>query len=67
MTQKNLVAQLDMRPQSASEMIKKLEKKQFISRQKDAQDKRGFIISLTEKGRLFWKKVQNKQNLFQAL
>ena len=36
MTQKNLVAQLDMRPQSASEMIKKLEKKQFISRQKDA-------------------------------
>ena len=51
MTQKNLVAQLDMRPQSASEMIKKLEKKQFISRQKDAQDKRGFIISLTEKGK----------------
>ena len=30
MTQKNLVAQLDMRPQSASEMIKKLEKKQFL-------------------------------------
>lgn len=28
-----------------------MEKKQFISRQKDAQDKRGFIISLTEKGK----------------
>ncbi|XOW21510.1 MarR family transcriptional regulator [Lactococcus cremoris] len=67
MTQKNLVAQLDMRPQSASEMIKKLEKKQFISRQKDAQDKRGFIISLTEKGKAVLEESTEQQNLFQAL
>jgi DNA-binding MarR family transcriptional regulator len=51
MTQRDLVAQLDMRPQSASEMIKKLEKTQLILRPQDPNDKRGFIISITEKGK----------------
>lgn len=51
-TQKQLVSLLDMTPQSASEMIKKLEAKGYIERMRDPNDGRGFIINLTVKGRV---------------
>lgn len=49
-SQKELILKLDMRPQSASELIKKLENKGFIQREKLATDKRVSIIHLTELG-----------------
>lgn len=51
-TQKMLVSLLDMTPQSASEMIKKLETKGYIERSRDPNDGRGFIITMTVKGRV---------------
>ncbi len=51
-TQKELVKLLDMTPQSASEMIKKLEKRGFIERERDPDDGRGYILCLTVKGRV---------------
>ena len=45
--QKELVAKLDMRPQSASEIIQKLEKKGLVTRWPSPDDKRAVIISLT--------------------
>lgn len=51
MTQKDLIRELQMKPQSASELIHKLEKKAFIRRHKSADDKRVFIIELTDLGR----------------
>lgn len=51
-TQKELVQMLDMTPQSASEMIKKLVSKSYINREKDPNDGRGFVLTLTTKGRV---------------
>lgn len=51
-SQKELVKQLDMTPQSAGEMIRKLERKGFIEKNRDPNDGRGYIISLTVKGRV---------------
>lgn len=51
-TQKELVEQLPMKPQSASELLQKLEKKALITREKSETDKRVSIVTLTEKGRL---------------
>lgn len=43
---------LDMKPQSASEIIKKLERKDYIKREKSEHDKRIYNITLTVKGRV---------------
>lgn len=51
-SQKELVSRLDMRPQSASEMIRKLEKKEYITREKSAEDKRVMNIHLTARGKI---------------
>lgn len=51
-SQKDLVAMLDMKPQSASEIIKKLERKDYIKREKSEHDKRVYNITLTVKGRV---------------
>lgn len=51
-TQKDLVSRLDMRPQSASEMIRKLEKKEYITREKSEEDKRVMNIHLTVRGKI---------------
>lgn len=48
--QKDLVTQLAMKPQSASEIIKKLETKGFLKRQQSATDKRSWQVSLTATG-----------------
>ncbi|GEP19740.1 MarR family winged helix-turn-helix transcriptional regulator [Pediococcus argentinicus] len=49
-TQRDLVNELNMRPQSASEIIQKLDKKEMIYRHKSETDKRILQIELTEKG-----------------
>lgn len=49
-SQKELLPQLQMTPQSASELIKKLENKGFITREKSPQDKRVLMIQLTKLG-----------------
>ncbi len=51
-SQKELVQMLNMQPQSASEIIKKLEKKDYITREKSEHDKRVYNITLTVKGRV---------------
>lgn len=51
-SQKELVSRLDMRPQSASEMIQKLEKKEYITRERSQEDKRVMNIHLTSRGKI---------------
>lgn len=62
-SQKELVAQLDMRPQSASEMIQKLEKKGLISRSKSEEDKRIMLLELTTRGKI----VANQSDDFEPI
>lgn len=54
--QKDLVARLDMKAQSASEIIRKLEKKGLLSRWQSPEDKRVMIVSLTPAGE---KEIEN--------
>ena len=51
-SQKELVQRLDMRPQSASEMIRKLENKEYITRERSQEDKRVMTIHLTARGKI---------------
>ncbi|WP_228101408.1 MarR family winged helix-turn-helix transcriptional regulator [Paenibacillus donghaensis] len=62
-SQKELVGQLDMRPQSASELIKKLEKKGLIERYKSEEDQRVMMITLTKAGKV----VLNQNGDFQPV
>ncbi|WP_172355307.1 MarR family winged helix-turn-helix transcriptional regulator [Lactococcus insecticola] len=48
-----IAEKLEIRQQSASELVSKLEKKLLISKTKDAADKRITLVSLTESGRDF--------------
>lgn len=48
--QKRLSEMLNIRPTSLSETIKRLEEKDMINRTPDKDDKRTYLISLTEKG-----------------
>ncbi|MTD41675.1 MarR family transcriptional regulator [Erwinia sp. CPCC 100877] len=50
-TQKELSYLLDMRPQSLGELLSKLEKKGYISREPLESDRRVMVIRLTEAGR----------------
>jgi DNA-binding MarR family transcriptional regulator len=50
-TQKELSYLLDMRPQSLGELLGKLEKKGYISREPLESDRRVMVIRLTEAGR----------------
>ncbi|QSF42849.1 MarR family transcriptional regulator [Paenibacillus tianjinensis] len=63
-SQKELVNQLDMRPQSASEMIKKLEKKGFIERYKSEEDQRVMMITLTKAGKVVLNQTGDFQPVF---
>ncbi|HWJ79367.1 MAG TPA: MarR family transcriptional regulator [Niallia sp.] len=63
-SQKDLVNQLDMRPQSASEMIKKLEKKGFIERYKSEEDQRVMMITLTKAGKVVLNQTEDFQPVF---
>lgn len=51
MSQKELLDILKIRTASLSELLIKLENNDFITRIKDENDKRNFIISVTEKGK----------------
>lgn len=50
MSQKDLQEALGIRPGSVSELISKLEDKNLLCREKDAQDKRRAVLMLTEAG-----------------
>lgn len=62
-SQKELVEQLEMQPQSASELIKKLERQNLLVRYRSETDKRSMILELTSKGRV----VANEVNDFQPV
>ena len=49
-TQRELSYVLDMRPQSLSELLFKLEEKGYVSREKSANDARVTVVKLTEAG-----------------
>ncbi len=67
-SQKELVSMLNMQPQSASEIIKKLERKGYITREKSEHDKRIYNITLTVKGRVNANKVgEFKPIIFECL
>ena len=51
MNQAQLAKELDIRPQSLSELIGKLEADGYITKQQSHADKRQTIVSITEKGR----------------
>ncbi len=48
--QKDLVDRLDIRPSSLSELMGKLEQKGLIARKQDENDKRNYIVTLTDEG-----------------
>ena len=49
---KDLAYLLGIRTQSLNELLSKLEKKEFITREQSSDDKRIILVKLTEKGRL---------------
>jgi len=51
MSQTQLAAHLDIRPQSLSELIAKSESEGFIERRQSDEDKRQTIVSITEAGK----------------
>lgn len=51
MSQKELQTQLGIQAGSVSELLSKLEHREFLTRRKDDKDKRVIQITLTEKGR----------------
>ena len=56
--QSELVKQLDMRPQSASEMLKKLEKRGLITRHQSETDKRVIDLTITDQGKRIYKQSE---------
>ncbi|MDR1920676.1 MAG: MarR family transcriptional regulator [Candidatus Adiutrix sp.] len=51
MSQRDLMEMLNVRSASLSEILAKLERNGFTARERSDQDKRNFIISVTEQGR----------------
>jgi DNA-binding MarR family transcriptional regulator len=52
MSQRDLMEMLNVRSASLSEILAKLERNDLITRERSDQDKRNFIISVTEQGRV---------------
>ncbi len=50
-SQNTLAARLEIRPQSVSELLVKLEKDGYIVRTQNEQDKREILVSLSETGK----------------
>lgn len=70
--QKVLLEILDIRSSSLSEILAKMEGRGFISRERDEEDRRNYVIHITEKGRDFManhgaEQHEKKNNLFAAL
>ncbi len=51
LSQRKLAEELDIRPQSVSELLVKLEKDGYITRTQNEQDKREILVSLSEEGK----------------
>ena len=70
MTQRELTEKLGIQRASVSELLGKLEKKEYINRSQDEQDRRRVQISITEKGTAALQEetqTQNEQDLFSIL
>jgi DNA-binding MarR family transcriptional regulator len=62
LTNKDIVEILDIRPSSAGELVKKLEKNEYIKREINSEDKRVYNIFLTEKGKKKAQIITNSRN-----
>lgn len=60
--QKELSEFLSIKPDSLKELLKKLEKNNYIVRQKDQDDKLNSVITLTDEGRIFVEKNLKTEN-----
>ncbi|MBD5559377.1 MAG: MarR family transcriptional regulator [Clostridia bacterium] len=49
-SQRDMAYLLGIRPQSLGELVRKLEENEYICREQSAEDKRGYMVSLTDKG-----------------
>jgi DNA-binding MarR family transcriptional regulator len=72
MSQSELMEMLDVRSASLSEILAKLERNGFITRERSDQDKRNFIISVTDQGRTIAEGhkreyMENAETIFAAL
>ena len=73
MTQRELTEKLGIRRASVSELLGKLEKKEYINRSQDEQDRRRVQITITDKGtaalqeEMQTQSGQNEQDLFSIL
>ena len=60
--QEQLVEQLDVSKPAVSRVLHSLESKQYITRQRDAKDKRAYRIWLTEKARQIGPSIEQAYN-----
>lgn len=70
MSQKELQEELGIQPGSMSELIQKLEEKNFVKRRKDENDKRKVLVSITEAGKVHVqdiKEEKEERDLFAVL
>lgn len=69
MTQKEMLEQLKIQPASLSETLTKLDRKGFITKEKDTKDRRVTVITITEAGREEYKRqaLGKVTELFQGL
>ena len=59
-SQKDLQARLNIRPGSASELISKLEDKNYLVRERDGSDRRVVRLSITEEGKKILARHENQ-------
>lgn len=60
-TQKELAQLLGVQPASVSELLRKLERKGLVRREKDAQDRRSVRVTLTEAGHQHQARMDQRQ------
>lgn len=68
-TQKEMTYLLDMRPQSLAELLTKMEKAEFITREPSEQDRRIMVVKLTDAGRAEVEKMKEveEKSIFDIL
>lgn len=66
-TQKELGKRLEIQPATVSELLMKLERKGFVLREKDEQDRRSIRVQLTNDGQTALEAPQEESDPFQAL
>ena len=60
--QKDLVEELDISPAAVSELVSKLEKDEYVTREVDQSDKRATIIKLTDLGKARAAELADERN-----